>query len=322
MNKYVFFGAGSAWHDLKSLLAPERFPVALLDNSNELHGSLVDGIPVYSPSVIGEMDIDGVVVGGQHAGQMCAQLVELGFPREKIVIYGLASCDGALEEIKQEHAKTCHFLGIDLLPVGIGSVNILELHSPEYKSNDWCRYTTLRLAAEEVRRRNLSGSMAELGVYQGNTASFLNHIFPGKKLYLFDTFEGFFAEDVKLDSGNGFSVSHEGQFSDTSVDIVLAKMKNPEVVSVCKGYFPGTVAGIEDEFSIVSLDVDLFSPTKAGLEYFYPRLQSGGYLFIHDYNNRRFAGVKAAVDEYMREYGYIPFLPIPDNCGSIVVCKA
>jgi O-methyltransferase len=35
----------------------------------------------------------------------------------------------------------------------------------------------------------------------------------------------------------------------------------------------------------VLLDLDLFDPTRAILEFFYPRLSRGGYLIVHDYNN-------------------------------------
>lgn len=44
--------------------------------------------------------------------------------------------------------------------------------------------------------------------------------------------------------------------------------------------------GIEDSFCFVSLDMDLYKPTYEGLHYFYPRLNHGGYIFIHDCRNR------------------------------------
>ena len=51
--------------------------------------------------------------------------------------------------------------------------------------------------------------------------------------------------------------------------------------------FPVTLEGLEDRFAFVSLDVDLYQPTAAGLKYFYPRLVNGGCTLIQGYNNRR-----------------------------------
>lgn len=41
--------------------------------------------------------------------------------------------------------------------------------------------------------------MAELGVYKGKFAVEINKLFPYKKLYLFDTFEGFFSQDIDIE---------------------------------------------------------------------------------------------------------------------------
>ena len=60
---------------------------------------------------------------------------------------------------------------------------------------------------------------------------------------------------------------------------------SPNVV-LRPGYVPDTLAGLEDErFAFVLLDLDLYEPTIASLEFFYPRLAPGGYLVMHDYNN-------------------------------------
>lgn len=321
MSKYAFFGVGSAWSDLRSVVSRDKFPVAFIDNRVDIQGGEVDGIPVISAVKAVEAGIDAFVVSGRYIDQMLAQLIELGVPREKILFYGVGSSDVLAGEMRAEHKKFCEYIGINLLPVGVCTINILPMESYGYPSNDWCRYSTFRLVAEEIKRKNLSGEMAELGVYQGNTASYLNRLFPEKILYLFDTFEGFSESDVNKESGGGFSVSRTGQFSDTNIALVLEKILAPEHIVIRKGFFPDTVDGLEEEFSLVSLDVDLYAPTKSGLEYFYPRLQSGGYLFIHDYNNIRFEGVRSAVRDFINTHGNIPLVPLPDACGSVVVCK-
>jgi O-methyltransferase len=75
-----------------------------------------------------------------------------------------------------------------------------------------------------------------------------------------------------------------------------------------------------DEYAFVSLDVDLYQPILAGLEYFYPRLSAGGYIFIHDYNNARFSGVRMAVEAFLA-HTHAPALPLPDFAGSLILTK-
>jgi hypothetical protein len=65
-----------------------------------------------------------------------------------------------------------------------------------YKNFDYVRYSSLELVAREIYENKISGNVAELGVYQGGFAQYINQIFPDRKLYLFDTFEGFNESDV------------------------------------------------------------------------------------------------------------------------------
>lgn len=111
-----------------------------------------------------------------------------------------------------------------------------------------------------------------------------------------------------------------GDFVDTSVDLVLGKLPHPSLAKVFPGYFPETATGVEDRFAFVSLDVDLYEPTRAGLQWFYERLSPGGYIFVHDYNNQRYLGVRKAVDEFVAA-NRACCVPLPDFAGSVIICK-
>lgn len=52
-------------------------------------------------------------------------------------------------------------------------------------TNEYIRLSTLELIAEEIARKQVEGSVAELGVYKGHFARRLNQAFPGRTLYLF-----------------------------------------------------------------------------------------------------------------------------------------
>jgi len=201
--------------------------------------------------------------------------------------------------------------------------NSLEyLHrKPQIDHNyfDYVRLATLELASHEINSKKLKGNVAELGVYKGKFARYINGYFPDRKFYLFDTFEGFDDKDVQTERSANFSTGDQ-DFSDTSVKQVLGIMPHPDKCQVVKGFFPQSAAGIEDEFVFVSLDADLYEPLYSGLQYFYPRLVRGGYIFIHDFNNDEYKGSRRAVEQFCDENG-IGYLPIPDTGGSAVIVK-
>ncbi|MCD2425979.1 TylF/MycF family methyltransferase [Niabella pedocola] len=183
----------------------------------------------------------------------------------------------------------------------------------------YVRISTLELIAEEIRKNNVEGSVAELGVYRGDFAKYINEAFPEKTLYLFDTFSGFSEKDVLVEKAHDYSPGTQ-DFSDTNVALVLDKMSKPDNCIIKKGYFPDSLEGLEDDFAFVSLDADLYQPIFEGLKYFYPRLSKGGFILIHDYNNDEYKGVKKAVTDYCHNEG-IPFVPICDPWGSAVIAK-
>lgn len=158
--------------------------------------------------------------------------------------------------------------------------NIIDLYSCKPLMYSEPRIAALEVASREIYDRNIRGEAAEAGVYQGEFARYINQFFYDRKLYLFDTFEGFSEKDIKVESQNGYTRRNSGYFGDTSVDFVMSKMKIKDNIIVKKGYFPDTTEGVADRFCFVSLDMDLYQPIKAGLEYFYPRLNWGG-VYIH-----------------------------------------
>ena len=68
------------------------------------------------------------------------------------------------------------------------------------------------------------------------------------------------------------------------------------------------------------MDVDLYNPTKAGLEFFYPRLASGGVIIIHDYNPD-WPGIMKAVDDFGKTIPD-PLVILPDQDSSVMIFKS
>lgn len=138
---------------------------------------------------------------------------------------------------------------------------------------------------------------------------------------LFDTFTGFDEEEAVYEMNAGHcDQKFVDVFKNTGVEYVLNKMKYKEKCVVRKGLFPQTTKGIETKFKFVSIDVDFEKSIYASLEYFYPRLIKGGFLFIHDYTSQ-LKGVRYAVERYEKTFGTVVKVPIADKGGSLLVTK-
>lgn len=163
----------------------------------------------------------------------------------------------------------------------------------------------------------LPGNLAECGVFTGGTALLMCRASAasGKRIYLFDSFEGLPANDPNEDV-----YFEDGQFAIDDVDSVRRLLKDFEdVAEIRKGWIPDTFAGLEDQtFSFVHLDVDLYRSTLDCCEYFYPRLVSGGALLFDEYGFAASRGERDAVDEFFADK---PESPIVLPTGQAFVLK-
>lgn len=181
---------------------------------------------------------------------------------------------------------------------------------------DLVRLLFFQQTVEELLEHDIPGAFAEVGVYKGNSAKLLHLLAPQRELYLFDTFQGFDSRDLSLDPKKKI---HPSSFLDTSLQQVREFVGVHPKIHYCPGYFPATASPIPDElqFALVHLDADLYQPTLAGLQYFYPRLSAGGMMIIHDYSSGAWPGVKKAVDEFLDPYPE-KLIRIPDKSGTAV----
>lgn len=154
------------------------------------------------------------------------------------------------------------------------------------------------------------GARAECGVYRGATALLLAHAwrslqpaFDGDGLYLIDSFVGTSASGEKdlipVRAGSGvrrepfFAVAQAG----ISPDMVRGFFGDFPKVQICADWIPQVFAPLADvKWAFVHLDVTLYAPTLAALEYFYPRLNAGGVIVCD--GSPFCPGARAAWDDF------------------------
>ena len=276
------------------------------------------GKPVLLPEKLDISDCDLLIITARHADAIARRCAELSIPAEKCLFL---KNNTTLLDRNDACSAAEELLGEDLLKKLIPKQRMvptparLNPHSlPEKElSNDYVRLATLELLCR--RLEGVPGAAAELGVYRGFFARCINQLLPRRRLYLFDSFEGFAAEAKASDA---FQAAHRN----TAVEKVLAIMPHPASVTVRPGFFPASLQGLEERFCLVSLDVDFYQTTLDGLRYFWPRLEAGGYLLLHDWGSPSLPGVARALAQYEEELGaVIPAVPLCDVGGSLVLCK-
>jgi len=163
---------------------------------------------------------------------------------------------------------------------------------------------------------DLPGARAECGVYRGATALLLAHAwksrrpqFRGEDFYLIDSFAGTSASgerDLIPVRGDNGAVRMEPFFpagqSGASPDVVRALFADFPEVKVCAGWIPAVFAQFAArEWAFVHLDVTLYAPTLAALEYFHPRLTPGGVIVCD--GSIFCPGARAAWEDYCAARG-------------------
>ncbi len=88
MDRLLIFGTGRAYkffQDQIELNDDECAISALLDNDEGKQGTIIDGIMVYSPQDVFQLEYNYIVVLGKYADEMMQQLVSLGVRKSSIL---------------------------------------------------------------------------------------------------------------------------------------------------------------------------------------------------------------------------------------------
>lgn len=158
----------------------------------------------------------------------------------------------------------------------------------------WTLKQLLRLTS------SVPGHTAECGVYYG-AGSYLicqanASMQPLKIHHLFDSFEGLSAPSTAVDGGHWKTGDMKCSMESVQSRLIGYKTR------FHKGWIPTTFHDVIDEmFSFVHIDVDLFQPTKDSVEFFYPRMSAGGIMLFDDYGFDTCPGATKAIDEFFSD---------------------
>lgn len=168
--------------------------------------------------------------------------------------------------------------------------------------------------------KDIQGDIIELGAYKCGLSYLLTlykTLFNDfRKYYIVDSFEGFKDYVSKFDP-----MFLKDMFKDASFEKTVDMFKDFDDVIIEKGFIPEVLTKFESkQFSLVYYDCDTYQSCKESLEYFFPKLSSGGYFIIHDYfaKEEGAVGVKKAVDEFLDNNSDIDIIILPETTHIIL----
>lgn len=187
--------------------------------------------------------------------------------------------------------------------------------------NDYRRFAVKELLKLSA---NIDGDTAEIGCYTGATSYLIlqqnstANVHPVEQIkfkqhLVFDSFRG-------LSTPNHFDGNHwqVGQFSTDEATLRRNLQEFSGKFIVYAGWVPSRFGEVSDRrFSFVHIDVDLYEPTLASLEFFYDRMNEGGILILDDYGFQNNPGVNLAADSFFK-FRPEPLISLPTGAAFMI----
>jgi O-methyltransferase len=196
----------------------------------------------------------------------------------------------------------------------------------QYTSPDgitW-RYNTMIWAAKQALW--VEGDFVECGVYKGDISWVLTEMVDlkmhGRKMYLYDTFEGFSSkysspEDFP-DAPHFFEIAHAGYNEVGLYENVVARFANKPYVRIIKGVVPDVLDDVSpDKIALLHLDINSPAAERGALDRLYDKMPPGGVLVFDDYGWTMFRRQKESADAFLQSRG-LTILELPTGQGLAI----
>ena len=157
------------------------------------------------------------------------------------------------------------------------------------------------IASCATQCRAIPGEFWELGVYMGGSAGLIGKIGHDKPLRLFDSFEGV-SEPGEKDTPTEYPGADGPMWAgEWRGDIKRALITVGRECLIHKGWIPETFKDVPEDVKVAfaHVDVDLYAPTKASLEFILPRLSEGALIVVDDFDYARHPGIRKAIEELL-----------------------
>lgn len=188
-------------------------------------------------------------------------------------------------------------------PLLIYDVDVFHLYEESLqKFQQKCQirdFMDLSQLIKSVVENNIEGDVAEFGSFEGHSGYLISRLLSAlgskKRVYLFDTFEGFPPEEHGIDK-----MWNNTHLMKRSFDDIQASFAGADNVSLIRGDFTKTFdSALLNHLSLVYVDCDSYRGTKYLIERIYlDVLSPGGVMVFEDYGHSMLLGNRLAVHDY------------------------
>jgi len=163
---------------------------------------------------------------------------------------------------------------------------------------------------EHVRAiQPVEGAIVECGVGWGRSlfalAVAVRTLRQNRHIFGFDSFQGFpdpLPQDLPGKARRGHYKTNRDSVVRFLANSGLSQSFISSYMTIVPGFFSDSLRKCEvKSVALLHLDVDIYSSYKEALEFFYPRVSSGGIIAFDEYQSTtKYPGAKMAVDEFFK----------------------
>jgi len=139
----------------------------------------------------------------------------------------------------------------------------------------------------------IKGEIVECGVWRGGFSIFLSYLFPKRKIWVCDSFQGFQPlSNARYEFGNE---RHTSDYKNTNIGPIGISLEevqshfttysfgNDKRINYLHGFVKDSLPNSEiGNIALLRIDVDAYSATLEVLEELYDKVQPGGYIIFDD----------------------------------------
>lgn len=258
------------------------FISGVIDSSSTVQRRSFLGLEVQAPEALSHMELDTLIVASDEKKEVILdQFSKIDSRIPRIIVSGQANYNFD-DSVYQHIQKSC------LVKSKAGGNAHMLIH--------------LYQSLKHIATRNVQGSIAEFGVYQGGTTVFmakvLRHYGHTARIYGFDTFAGFPQRKSALDMYR----DQKCEFQDYEA---VERYCSPYNIELVQGDICETYTKLQDiPLALSFFDTDNYSPTKQALELCIQQTVHGGILaFDHYYSPgwNKTVGERIAIKQVMQK---------------------
>jgi O-methyltransferase len=182
-----------------------------------------------------------------------------------------------------------------------------------YAARRVARYTMIRPAAladlwwlvRRAEERQIDGAIVQCGAWRGGAAALMAHASraSGRRIWLFDSFEGFPAPGVEDGANGGIAAGDWTAPADEARAALDRLGVDAARASIVPGWFESTLpaAGASiGPIALLAIDAVLYASVKVCLESLYGQVVPGGEVILDDY--RYWPGCRRATHEFLARH--------------------